>query len=104
MHMCFVFILSRISCLMLVLSCKLYLFCSLFLTAMFPLFFNVLFTHWIIRRRKNWQKFKLTVQIPVVNIYTTCGNVKTPYTLPPQCMYVCRIVLKTRNVYFPKLP
>jgi hypothetical protein len=45
MNICFVFTLPHNSCLMLVLSCNFYLFWSLFLTAMFPLFFNMLFIY-----------------------------------------------------------
>lgn len=72
MHMCFVFIPCRSSSLVLVLSCKFYLFWFSFLTAIFPLFFNVLFKRGIKHGHKNWHKLNLAAQIPVVNIETTC--------------------------------
>jgi len=66
--MCFVFMSYRSSCLVLVISCEFYLFWFSFLTAILPLFFNVLFKCGIKHEPKNWHKCNLTAEIPVENI------------------------------------
>jgi hypothetical protein len=70
--MCFVFIPYRSLCLVAVLSCKFYLFWFSFLTAIFPLFFNVLFKRGIKHEPKNLHKYNLAAEIPAVNIKATC--------------------------------